>query len=136
MADTLTPAQRSKCMAAVRSKDTGPEMIVRRIAFALGYRYRLHGRSLPGKPDLVFASRRAVVFVHGCFWHRHTCKNGRAMPKKRRAFWKDKLEGNARRDRRTLAALRKSGWRVLVIWECQTRDAERIAKRLHDFLTG
>jgi len=121
-------------MAAIRGKDTGPEMIVRRLLTALGYRYRLHGRALPGKPDLVFASRRAVVFVHGCFWHRHFCRFGRVVPKTRAAFWRTKLEGNATRDRRTRARLRREGWRVLVVWECQLRDVEQLATQLRAFL--
>jgi len=121
-------------MAAIRGKDTGPEMIVRRLLSAMGYRYRLHGRALPGKPDLVFASRRAVVFVHGCFWHRHACRFGRVMPRTRRAFWRAKLEGNAHRDKRTRARLRRMGWRVLVVWECQLRDVDRLASRFRVFL--
>ena len=132
--DVLSPLQRSRCMAAIRGKDTGPEMIVRRLLTALGYRYRLHGRALPGKPDLVFASRRAVVFVHGCFWHRHFCRFGRVVPKTRAAFWRTKLEGNATRDSRTRARLRREGWRVLVVWECQLRDVEQLATRLRAFL--
>lgn len=109
-------------------------MIVRRMVFAMGYRYRLHGRGLPGRPDLVFASRRAVVFVHGSFWHRHSCERGRVMPRNRRGFWKAKLEGNAARDLRTRAALRRLGWRVLVIWECQLKDVDRVAERVRRFL--
>ena len=121
-------------MAAIRGKDTGPELTVRRVCTALGYRYRLHGRALPGKPDLVFASRRAVVFVHGCFWHRHFCRFGRVVPKTRAAFWRTKLEGNATRDSRTRARLRREGWRVLVVWECQLRDVEQLATQLRAFL--
>lgn len=132
--DVLTPKQRARCMAAIRGQDTGPEMLVRRLLTAMGYRYRLHSRELPGRPDLVFASRQAVVLVHGCFWHRHTCRAGRAMPRTRHAFWRAKLEGNAARDKRTRAALRRNGWRVLVVWECQLHDVDRLASRLRDFL--
>lgn len=121
-------------MAAIRGKDTGPEMIVRRLLTALGYRYRLHGRALPGKPDLVFGSRRAVVFVHGCFWHRHACRFGRVVPKTRTGFWRAKLEGNATRDRRTRTRLRREGWRVLVVWECQLREVDKLGARLRAFL--
>lgn len=121
-------------MAAIRGKNTGPEMIVRRLLTTMGYRYRLHGRALPGRPDLVFSSRRAVVFVNGCYWHRHACPNGRVMPRTRRAFWREKLEGNAERDRRTRAELRRKGWRVLVVWECQLRDLDELASRLWAFL--
>lgn len=132
--DVLSPEQRSRNMAAIRGKHTTPELVVRRVLSSLGYRYRLRGRLLPGKPDIVFASRRAAILVHGCFWHRHTCANGRVMPKTRRAFWKAKLEGNANRDKAGLRALRKAGWRVLVVWECETRDAARLSRRLERFL--
>lgn len=121
-------------MAAIHGKDTGPEWIVRRLLTAMGYRYRLHGRGLPGRPDLVFASRRAVVFVHGCFWHRHACRYGRTMPNTRRAFWCAKFAGNVERDRRAVRALKRDGWRVLVVWECQTKDLDRLRERLAAFL--
>lgn len=131
--DRITPEQRSAVMASIRSRDTKPEMLVRRVAHALGYRFRLHSRSVPGSPDLVFARLRAVVFVHGCFWHRHTCATGRKVPKSRLEYWGPKLARNAARDKRTLRTLRRDGWRVLVIWECQTRDAERLRERLGGF---
>jgi len=125
-------------MSAIRGKDTKPEMIVRRVAHRLGYRYRLHRRELPGAPDLVFPRLRKVIFVHGCFWHRHTCKLGQPVPKTRSKFWRDKLEGNRRRDVETRRALREAGWDVLTVWECQTKVkklpwlTERIAKFLDD----
>ena len=122
MADVHSRAIRSKNMAAIRGKHTRPEMVVRRALHALGLRYRLHTR-LPGKPDLVFPKHRAVLFVHGCFWHRHTCANGRVLPRTRAEFWKEKLEGNAERDRRNRLALKKAGWRVFVIWECEVSAA-------------
>jgi DNA mismatch endonuclease (patch repair protein) len=134
VADTLTPTQRRKCMAAIRGRDTKPELIVRSIAHRLGYRFRLHAVDLPGKPDLVFRSRRAVVFVHGCYWHMHKCKRGRSTPVANAAFWKAKREGNRERDRRTLAALRRAGWRVAVVWECEIRNAVRLSERLARFL--
>lgn len=123
-------------MSRIRSKDTKPEMRVRRLVHGLGYRYRLHAGDLPGRPDLVFRQRRKVVFVHGCFWHRHGgCARNR-LPKspERRAFWRDKLNGNARRDRKNQAALQAMGWRVLVVWECETEDLVRLANRVKAFL--
>jgi len=121
-------------MSRVRSEGTKPEMIVRRLVHGLGYRYRLHGRSLPGTPDLVFASRKKVIFVHGCFWHRHPrCKNTR-LPKSRLDFWKPKLEGNRRRDLRNQRKLRRLGWDFLVLWECETKDVEELAERIVAFL--
>lgn len=117
-------------MALVRGKDTQPEMRVRQSLHAAGLRYRLQDKRLPGRPDIVFASRRAVVLVHGCFWHRHSdpaCRLAR-IPKTRQDFWIPKLEGNAERDRRILAALEGIGWRTFVVWECQTKDAAQLAE--------
>lgn len=132
--DTLSPKDRSERMARVRGQNTGPERAVRSVLFSMGYRYRLHGADLPGRPDIVLRSRRCAIFVHGCFWHRHACRNGRRLPKSRAAFWRAKLEGNAARDRRLRARLRRGGWRVLVLWECQLRDADKLAARLRAFL--
>lgn len=134
--DTLTPQQRSERMSRVRAEDTRPERIVRRILSKMRHRYRLHRRDLPGRPDIVFASRRAVIFVHGCFWHRHACFNGRRLPKSRVVFWHDKLESNARRDARIRRRLRRLGWSVLVVWECQTKCEARLEQRLQRFLHG
>jgi DNA mismatch endonuclease (patch repair protein) len=132
--DSLTPEERSEIMARVRSKNSRPELAVRRIVFALGYRYRLHARALPGCPDLVFRPRRKVIFVHGCFWHRHAnCALAR-MPKSRIDFWSTKLEGNRKRDERNKRALAREGWKVLTIWECQLRDAARLEARIRRFL--
>lgn len=132
--DTLTPSERSTRMSLVRSKDTKPELIVRSLVHGMGFRYRLHDPSLPGKPDLVFPKSRKIIFVHGCFWHRHgTCKNTR-WPKSRLDFWKPKLEQNHDRDRATQKALGRLGWRVLVIWECQITNEPRLSKRLQRFL--
>jgi DNA mismatch endonuclease, patch repair protein len=132
--DTLSPAERSKRMSLVRSKDTGPEMVVRRLVHSLGFRYRLHDRKLPGGPDLVFRSRQRVIFIHGCFWHQHSCAGGDRIPKSRLNFWRTKLRGNVARDRRAVAKLRRAGWRVLVIWECQLREQERLTRRIVAFL--
>jgi len=132
--DSLTPEERSQIMARVRSKNSRPELAVRKIVFALGYRYRLHARALPGCPDLVFRPKRKVIFVHGCFWHRHAnCALAR-MPKSRIDFWTTKLEGNRNRDKRNKRALVREGWKVLTIWECQLGDAARLATRIRRFL--
>jgi DNA mismatch endonuclease (patch repair protein) len=132
--DSLSPKERSEVMARVRSKNSRPEMLVRKLVFSLGYRYRLHDNRLPGCPDLVFRSRRKVIFVHGCFWHRHSrCALAR-MPKSRLDFWRPKLEGNKVRDRRNHRALTRGGWRVLTIWECQTSEPERLRKIIRRFL--
>ncbi len=134
MVDVLTKEQRSLCMSRIRGKDTKPEMIVRRMLHALGYRYRLHRRDLPGCPDLVFSGRQKVVFVHGCFWHRHRCKYGQVSPATRPKFWERKLMGNKARDARNRKELRRLGWDVLVVWECQTREPETMIKRIVRFL--
>ncbi|MEQ3750337.1 MAG: DNA mismatch endonuclease Vsr [Celeribacter sp.] len=136
MTDTLTIAERSERMSRVRAKDTKPEMIVRRMVHGMGYRYRLHDRRLPGSPDLVFRSRRKVIFVHGCFWHRHldpSCKLAR-MPKSRQDFWGPKLEGNRERDERNREELDSEGWRQMVVWECKCRHEEQLRNKLREFL--
>ena len=131
--DTLTQAQRSALMSRVRSKDSRPEMFVRRLVFALGYRYRLHVSGMPGRPDLVFSGRRKVIFVHGCFWHRHArCKLAR-LPKSRLEFWIPKLDANRRRDRKNVRALRRKGWAVLTIWECRLGNP-RLPSTIERFL--
>lgn len=132
--DTLTRKQRSERMARVRSRDTQPERTVRSLLHALGYRFRLHARDLPGNPDIIFRSRRCVILVHGCFWHRHACPNGRRLPKSRLGFWKPKLEGNKRRDEVTRAKLKRIGWRVLVVWECKVNDTDTLGASLRRFL--
>lgn len=121
-------------MSRVRGKNTRPELIVRKLVFAAGYRYRIHVRTLPGSPDLVFPARKKVIFVHGCFWHRHdNCDNAR-MPKSRVEFWEDKLNGNRCRDERTRAALRQAGWDVLVLWECELGDLLALENKVRTFL--
>ena len=133
--DTVSKARRSEIMSRIRSKDTVPEMKVRSLVHRLGCRFRLHRRDLPGTPDLVFPSRKMVVFVHGCFFHRHKdCKNA-TMPKTRREWWQAKLEGNAARDRRNRAALRRIGWKVVTVWECETEKPERLTRRLARLLS-
>ena len=132
--DTLDPRQRSARMALVRGKNTKPELLVRRLVHGFGYRYRLHRRDLPGTPDLVFPGRGKIIFVHGCFWHRHKgCALAR-LPKSRGEFWLPKLEGNAARSARHVRALRRLGWGVMTIWECQLRDTARLARRIRRFL--
>jgi DNA mismatch endonuclease, patch repair protein len=133
--DTLTLAQRSERMGRVRCRDTKPEWAVRRLVHSLGFRYRLHKASLPGKPDLVFASRRKVIFVHGCFWHRHgvRCPLTR-MPKSRLDFWKSKFEQNTRRDEKNIRRLRTAGWKVMTVWECQLSRQEALKARIIKFL--
>lgn len=134
--DTLTPKQRSHLMSRIRGKDTTPELVVRRLVHSLGYRYRLHVRKLPGCPDLVFPSRCKTIFVHGCFWHRHSCRKGRSIPSTRKGFWQKKLNGNKQRDRKTKQCLKKLGWDVLVLWECQTKRPEPLVERIIAFLEG
>lgn len=126
MTDVFDAAKRSTIMRAVKSRDTAPELTVRRAAHALGLRFRLGRSDLPGKPDLVFPARRCVVFVHGCFWHGHACPRGARMPQANRAYWEAKIARNMSRDRATLTALRKLGWAPVVIWECETREAARL----------
>lgn len=135
MTDTLDKTARSKRMSLIRGKDTGPEMTVRKLVHAMGYRYRLHRKNLPGSPDLVFARRRKVIFVHGCFWHRHhdsSCKLAR-LPKSRHEFWIPKLEGNAERDKKSQQLLRDLDWDVLVIWECELKDHAFIKSKIESF---
>jgi DNA mismatch endonuclease (patch repair protein) len=132
--DSLSPAERSEIMSRVRSKNSRPEMFVRKLVFALGYRYRLHAKDLPGHPDIVFRRCRKVIFVHGCFWHRHASCPLARLPKSRLDFWVPKLEGNKRRDRRTNRALGKEGWKVLTVWECQVKNDARLEARLRRFL--
>lgn len=134
--DTLTADQRSELMSRIRGKDTAPEWIVRRVAHGLGYRYRLHDAKLPGKPDLVFPRLRKVIFVHGCFWHLHTCRQGMNAPKTNVFFWNAKREGNKTRDSRVRRELRRLEWEVLVIWECQCRNPVKVRDKVNEFLGG
>ena len=124
--DTLSPVERSERMSRVKAKDTRPELRVRRLAHRFGYRFRLHRPDIPGRPDLAFIRARKVVFVHGCFWHRHDCAAGRRVPKTRIEFWGPKVEANTSRDEAVGERLKASGWQRLVIWECETRDTDLI----------
>lgn len=136
MADKLTSERRSENMRRIRSGGMKPEMIVRRLVHGMGYRYRLHRRDLPGKPDLVFGPKQKVIFVHGCFWHGHelrTCLDGR-VPKSNTGYWGPKLARNKQRDAAQLLELKRLGWRALVIWECETADAGKIVQRVKRFL--
>jgi DNA mismatch endonuclease, patch repair protein len=136
--DTLDPAARSERMSRIRGRDTRPEMTVRRLLHSLGYRYRLHRRDLPGRPDMVFRGRRKAIFVHGCFWHRHPDPNCRLarLPKSRLEFWIPKLEANHLRDLRNQDALKAAGWSILVVWECELGDKEQLVNKLVRFLEG
>lgn len=134
--DTLTPEQRSERMGRIKGKDSKPEMMVRRLVHGMGLRYRLHRKDLPGKPDLILPKHRAVIFVHGCFWHRHhdpACALAR-MPKTRLEFWEPKLEANRLRDIRNKETLEALGWRVLVVWECEVKDPLRISGIVREFV--
>lgn len=134
MADTVSPEARSRIMARVKSKGMKPEMRVRRLLHGLGFRYRLHRADLPGRPDLVFPSRRKVIFVNGCFWHRHDgCPRVR-IPANNRDYWVAKLDRNHARDARNIAALAATGWEVETVWECQLRDLRAVTERLVAFL--
>lgn len=129
-------SQRSRIMRAVKACDTTPEMIVRRLVHSMGYRYRLHRKDLPGKPDLTFQSRRKVIFVHGCFWHGHDCKRGARVPKTNQDYWETKIAKNRERDKRHDGDLRREGWQVLVVWECQIREPGAVAEQIKNFLSG
>jgi len=123
-------------MAAVRSQDTGPELEVRRIVHRLGYRYRLYVGTLPGRPDLVFPARRKVIFVHGCFWHRHRKCRYTTSPKTFKKFWEAKFAANVARDHRNVRNLKRIGWAVLTVWQCELKKSKRLSRRLNDFLSN
>jgi DNA mismatch endonuclease (patch repair protein) len=131
--ENVAPVVRRR-MSRIRKKDTKPELVVRRIAHRLGYRYRLHRRDLPGTPDLTFPLRRKVVLVHGCFWHQHDCQLGAKQPRVRPEYWLPKLQRNKERDARNLELLRSAGWSTLVLWECQLSEPSALARRLRNFL--
>jgi DNA mismatch endonuclease (patch repair protein) len=134
MVDRLSTTARSENMRRIRGRDTQPELQVRRLLFQLGYRFRLHRRDLPGRPDIVFVARRKVIFVHGCFWHRHQGCRYAYTPKSRSAFWIKKFHENTVRDGHVQRELQYRGWQTLIVWECETRDAKLLAIRLVDFL--
>jgi DNA mismatch endonuclease (patch repair protein) len=134
--DSLTPERRSANMRAIRSKGMKPELLVRRIAHRLGYRFRLHRNDLPGKPDLAFIGRKKAIFVHGCFWHQHPdphCSDAR-VPKSNLSYWIPKLERNVARDTIQRRALEEGGWKVLTVWDCETKDVVKLQQRIRTFL--
>ena len=135
MADRLSPEARSALMARIRGKDTRPELAVRSMLHAMGFRFRLHRRDLPGTPDIVLPGRRKAIFVHGCFWHGHRCGCAR-LPKTRLDYWGPKIAANRARDGRKAAALRREGWSVAAVWECQLRKPDLLERRLARFLEG
>jgi DNA mismatch endonuclease (patch repair protein) len=135
MVDTLTPERRSALMKRVGPRNTKPEMVVRRMLHAGGWRYRLHGKGLPGTPDIVFSGRRVAIFVHGCFWHGHDCKLCR-LPKTRTEFWAAKLAANRERDARKVGQLNDAGWRVMTVWQCSLREPSKVLNDMEVFLRG
>ena len=130
MPDVHSPEQRSRNMAAIKGKNTKPEIRVRSLLHSLGYRFRLHRKDLPGKPDIVLPKYRTVIFVHGCFWHSHDCQWGNVVPKTRPDFWAEKRRGNADRDTKNALALKASGWKVIAVWECETRTEQELRRAL------
>lgn len=134
MVDSLTTEQRHRVMSRIRSKDTKPEMLVRRLLYAQGYRYRLHAADLPGTPDLVFRGRHQVIFVNGCFWHSHSCPNGTHNPATNADFWAAKRSRTVERDSQALAGLADGGWAAMTVWECELHDVAAVADSLHRFL--
>lgn len=133
---TETPAERSRIMAAVKGRDTSPELTLRRLLHARGYRYRLHRKDLPGKPDIVFPGRRKVIFMHGCFWHGHDCKRGDRRPRTNAEYWRTKIARNRERDGRSIAALHETGWSSLIVWECELKPERALIARIESFLNG
>lgn len=134
MVDVLTPAQRSFNMSRIRNRDTRPEMLVRSIVHRLGYRYRLHKKDLPGKPDIVLVRHLKIIDVHGCFFHMHKCRYGTVVPATNARFWRTKRLSNVARDRRNLRALRRKGWKVLIVWECEIRKPASLRQKIQKFL--
>jgi DNA mismatch endonuclease (patch repair protein) len=136
MTDVFTAEKRSAVMARVRARDTGPELVVRRLLWRLGARYRLDRKDLPGRPDIVMPGRKLAVFVHGCFWHGHDCTRGARVPKANRDYWTAKIARNRARDIDACAQLEALGWRVQVVWECDLKDAAALKQRLADLLAA
>ena len=134
MPDIMTPTQRSQRMSRVKCKDSKAEMRVRRMVHRLGFRYRLHNKKLPGKPDMVLTRHKKVILIHGCYWHQHGVCRPLAIPENNSDFWRKKFADNLRRDRRNFEQLTELGWNVLVVWECETKDAEALGARLRAFL--
>ncbi len=134
MTDVFLESKRSWIMSRVRGKDTSPELIVRSLIHRLGYRFRLHRKDLPGKPDIVFPGRKKAIFVHGCFWHGHDCNRGSRAPKTNTVYWKEKIKRNVRRDKARQRELDLLGWRTLIIWECRTKDPGSLRSVIVSFL--
>lgn len=134
MPDTLTIKQRKHCMSRNRSKGTSTEITVRQFIHSLGYRYLLHQRDLPGCPDMVFSAKKKVIFINGCYWHRHNCKKGRSMPETHKDFWQTKFSRTKQRDKETRKKLKKLCWQILIIWECQIKTVENLKKIVVEFL--
>lgn len=135
--DNLDPLRRSENMRRIHSKDTKPELVVRKLVRSLGFTgYRIHRKDIPGKPDLVWIGRKLAIYVHGCFWHGHDCKEGIRKPKSRVDYWLSKIERNRQRDHEQQAALKSQGWRVLVVWECELKNGDTIGVRVKKFLKG
>jgi len=132
--DVLTPQQRSFNMSQIRSRNTKPEKVVRSIVHALGYRYRLHKPDLYGKPDIVLVRHRKIIDVHGCFFHMHNCKYGTVTPATNASFWRTKRLSNVERDRRNMHALKREGWKILIVWECETKRHSTLVKKIEKFL--
>lgn len=133
--DVLSKEQRSYCMSRIRKTDTIPELFVRKIIHNSGYRFRLYKKDLPGCPDIVLPRHKKIIFVHGCWWHRHNCKLGRRVPKTRLDYWIPKLQANKERHKRNLIKIKNQGWKVLTVWECQTKNVEKLRKKLETFLS-
>ena len=133
MPDIFTPEKRSWIMSRVKNRDTSPEKLVRSLLHGLGFRFRLHHKKLPGHPDIALPKHQKVIFVHGCFWHGHECPRGK-RPSSNKDFWNEKIGKNRRRDRQALTDLKEGGWNTLVVWQCETRDAESLSDRLQTFM--
>lgn len=136
MKKTVPSELRSQIMRAVKGRHTAPELLVRSLVHRLGFRFRLHSRDLPGSPDLVFAGKKKVIFVNGCFWHGHGCPRGARTPKTNRAYWESKISRNKARDLRSIRQLRKEGWATLTLWECQLKQTGALTRRIAKFLTS
>jgi DNA mismatch endonuclease (patch repair protein) len=134
MTDVLTREQRHYCMSRIRGKDTTPELFVRSIVHRLGFRFRIHNRNLPGKPDIVLPRHKKIIFIHGCFWHMHKCKYGRVKPATNASFWKTKRKGTVIRDKVNINKLKRDGWKVLVMWECEIHSTQKIQSKIVKFM--
>ena len=134
MSDILTVSQRHRVMSHNKNKDTSPELFIRKLISSQKIHFCLHRKNLPGCPDIVFPKRKRVIFINGCFWHRHTCKKGRSMPATRKKFWQQKFERTIERDKKNKRELKKLGWKVLVVWECQTKKPEKLINKISKFL--